>query len=811
MDTKRVLDRVDEVTAISEWLSSLPNDNTCLIVSARTGVGKSTLTNHLAKQVDDRFFLRVAVSRNVAKTLQSGSYLKALARSIIGLAEIIPEIRNFEEVEIGKSRREAVKQVSLLAVDFVVPEKIRTVLIDAYHKWRGKGQDSWESKFNEVQSASLGEIRNYVRDVLRVAPISLIFENAQNIDEYSLNAILGILTTSIPHAVFLEFTIDDESDYGAIHEMKNRFEQIDCTTALLPLANLPLKELIKLIPKDSLPGNSILSQGYASWNGNLAPLIDLDCLIVKKHAVIPKQFDFQNVSGLTASNIAELSDAAASVLVHLSILGGEADFGHLSRCIAHGNDSISEIDITKNLVELEQCALIKSASTSKIITRHDSVTDSVLSDDNFAVLTSITAKKIRNFCSTRLSETSIAMDQKSVLLKSMLNSQFYLGDIKGIIDSLNSLYSTSGNENSPRVLCDNLLMLSELCENNGYSIPEHVSEDLRCKLLSLCIRNRQFSPAMKIMRNQDRALSTREYIGHALVYLGLDNPNKSREIVNELLNSEISIENEAILVEIVNYVVDRHTGNIVCGTKKWLICIGKEHWINSLSYGYALRNAEMFLPPRKSIPFLVKSIRHFAKFENAEQVAFSLNSLAAQLIRIGKNHRANKMLTQSVTLLNGSLVEKFSVFNNLAIAKIHVDGPNDKIRSLFEQAATSVSANFERLSITNNLAIYYFTDGKTDLSLSACKALAQMLVRKSVSSPQINKTAMKNLNILANRISNKDLCKLLVDIPDIGVSDTEVYQNERFDDLASKPSYILLSHWYPDVTHLLEHEPKALQ
>lgn len=790
------LDREPERNKVSEWLKTTSILPLSIIVAGRSGVGKSSFTRYISSEDTSRLYVRVSIPGNFGHSIQAGSYLRQIAIEIDSLIKEEAGFESFEERIRKKSRKAAIKDVANTALDVVVPEKWRKSIYVIHEKWTGTGASDWKKKLFGESPSELSDIRQYLTEILQELPMGVVIENAQNIDEYSLSWIQNVAAISERHNFLFEWTVKDSSDASGIRDLRDLFKPFCSISDVVWLEKLPLEYAIQVIPPDRNYARDWLQNSYGMWDGNLIPLVDLDVVIASETDQLADTSSIPEIEDNSAEKFKQLTFDQQVFTSIVILSGGQITKDTLFDCFSRSNSSFTVVDLTENIEQLTKAKLLSPSPGSSVSIRHDSIVSSLSRDLRFIKAQTIAASVAREHCENRIKE-DLTLSEEQSLIFFQLRTQIFLDDVNGAVRSLEHICKLKAANHSPSALCDTLLDIVLLCKNLEMSLPSQVIEKLVLQIVTICIRSRIFAPTKNILELIDKP-NIRTKLLEALVLLGTENTKEAHEICNSALNECEPKSHLYYCAQIVNYVTDRHLGKIDAGRTRWDDVNSDLKKNQSHLKGFVLRNSEMFLPPKESIKYLVQSVRLFSEYNNEIQFAYSLNSLAGQLMRIKRYRLAKAFFERSLNILKNFATDSLSVENNLAIVKVRLGIIDANTLKLFERAAIESNNNFSQLCVTNNLSSYYFLiDDEKQAKRSALAAI-QLIQRNLISSPQVKSSIYESLKRTALHYNDSDLIKSIEDVEIDLELEPDVYSKNTLPKNKKTPSFIILTNWYPD-------------
>ena len=238
MKKDEFVDRREESTKVSKWLTDTHDNPLFIIVAGYSGVGKTSFTRYITLKDIRRIYIRASIPKRIGNTLQAGGYLRRIAIEIDAvIRDQANNLETFEDRAKKLSREAAIQDITDSAIDFLMPRKMRKRIITIYQKFSSTGKFDWRKKLFGGGHTEFSVVREYLTEIFHHIPIGLVIENAQNIDEYSLAWIEHIASITESHAFIFEWTSKDSSDSGELKELLELFRPHCSITEILWLKN----------------------------------------------------------------------------------------------------------------------------------------------------------------------------------------------------------------------------------------------------------------------------------------------------------------------------------------------------------------------------------------------------------------------------------------------------------------------------------------------------------------------------------------------------------------------------------------------
>jgi Tfp pilus assembly protein PilF len=138
--------------------------------------------------------------------------------------------------------------------------------------------------------------------------------------------------------------------------------------------------------------------------------------------------------------------------------------------------------------------------------------------------------------------------------------------------------------------------------------------------------------------------------------------------------------------------------------------------------------------------------------------------------------------------------------NNLAVCSMR-SGEEGGDTNLFLDAVVHANANFERLSVLQNLAIAAF-EAKDAASVSRhVNSCVRMLEAEYVKAPQVRSLVVENLHRLEAALGDEALVARIRALQHTSPTELDSYDLDRRD--SDQFRYMLLANWYADLGSML--------
>lgn len=368
------INRKRDIQFLSGLLNARPADRRILIISAETGIGKTSLVDKLLEKVQSLPIIHLKMIDHPRFVAEQGEYIQRLFAAIAETASQdnrLPDFTTFQQRRRNDSTVKAVVKGTLvhLGKKYLGDEAVKAVTDVA---------DQAVGTFDEPPDNNL---ETYALDILERYDCFLRVENIQKIDGRSLERLSRILSLCPRVYSILEYT-DKAMDSFPLSTIVDSFKSYDLKVDVYPVEAISPEELFAgLKPYPGILFQT-LKRHYEAERGNLRVLVDL-----RVSAELSSQTEAHSSTSdslaTTRAVIRILGNAKRFVLAMLAAHGGEVESDILASAFASLTNSevqaLGVADLTGILNDL--CGVRYVAKfESKLRIAHDSILP-VLAED----------------------------------------------------------------------------------------------------------------------------------------------------------------------------------------------------------------------------------------------------------------------------------------------------------------------------------------------------------------------------------------------------------------------------------------------
>lgn len=743
------INRNEEVQFLRDDIASARHNARFLLLTAPSGIGKSSLVDRVFQDSLDKDLIRVKVAKHEESRNVPALYIRELGRSINYFANTQSSIETFEEYyRRSNNEKEFGYLLRTIAADFIK----KTTDSDEVSLWvknQSAHNDSnimTNAVFSSDNTAAQGAVISYVSDALKNNRLVVTLENIQNIDGDSLRFLKDLLMLNKDLYFIGEYTDDEGRQIDKI-DLANYFEGPNVSVCIRSINKLPLHEIIKECRDKPEIIMKVLQASYEGSSGNLH---NLRILLSENYSEkcfvrdVPQQYDAilkQRITSLTADD----SMLLAAVVAH----GGCVDIELLNKCNRNSGLIASSLlnlfSIENALERLVQYDLLKYSAT-EVMVAQDSVIDAVLSDTRYTKYLLISYRSWLSFYQSIKQGSDDLYISKSEILSWEVYFRAVLTDFSGINQLLDEIYELTLLSSAPKrairylegLKCNiskqtNLIHSKEVYKLIDFGIMRtlyrlHMFEEIpkySAQYLS--------SQAALIFHTSSLALT-----GHADAAIELCN--------KEILNANEKVKLEFFLIRIAAYRASNQYKNC---EKEWIRLHNLGVFANTKYEAIFLRCSDLALLSNYSerIKHLTTAIDMFKESGDCLQEVSARNALAQHLAYEGDLDGAEYQLKMAEQGASRIYSRYYVIENNMGVLNLQRGNISDKVIQHIKGAAYTCDTFLDKFIIWNNLLVAYSMEGSSNEFEHVLGMVEQELSRNPEMDYDLQRIALFNAHV----------------------------------------------------------------
>jgi len=743
------INRTNDIQFLRGDIASKRDKARFLLLSAPSGIGKSSLVDHAFKDGLDKILIRVKVAKHEESRNVPALYIRELGRSINYFASNQGYVATFEEYYRRSNNEKGFAYLfKTIAADFIKKET-DSEEAKTWIKSRGSRNDPSiiaNAIFSSDNMAAHGAVVGYVSDVLKNNRLVVTLENIQNIDDDSLQFLKDLLVFNKGLYFIGEYT-DDEVRQIDKNDLASYFECPNVSVSRLSIKKLPLQEIIKECHDKPEIIMQILHDSYEGSSGNLHNLrILLSDNYLEKNSVkdIPQQYDSilkQRITSLTADD----SMLLAAVVAH----GGCVDIELLIKCNRNAgliaSSAFNLFSIEHALERLVQYDLLKF-SDAKAMVAQDSVIDAVISGMRHTKYLLISYRSwLSLYQSLKLGIDDLFIS-KSEILSWEVYFRALLSDLSGIKQLLDEIYELTLLSSAPKRAIRYLEGLKcNFSKQTNLDYSKEVYKLIDFGIMRTLYRLNLFEEIPKYSAqylNDQTALifhtSSLALTGHSDVAIDMCN--------NELLGADEEHKLEFLIIRIAAYRASNQYKNC---ENEWVRLHKLGIFANTKYEAIFLRCSDLALMSKHSerIQHLTTAIDMFKKSGDYLQEISARNALAQHLGYEGDLDGADCQLKIAEQRASEIYNRYYVVENNVGVLNLQRGNVSDKVIQRIKGAAYTCDTFLDKFIIWNNLLVAYSMEGSANELEHVLGMIEQELSRYPEMDYDLQRIALFNAHV----------------------------------------------------------------
>jgi hypothetical protein len=768
------VNRIAELKFIKEDIINKKNSNRIFIITGDTGIGKSRLTEKILSDFEYKNCVKVKVNAYENSDLAQGSFIRLIGIELNKYAEQHgkeSKLINYLKSWSG-SLKDYFTNILIEDVNYINPIN-NTKVIGKIIKYKlNKGEFNTERILNDSSHRNLQIITNYVQFFLKNEfPFLINIENIQLMDFTSLELFSKIIHSANQTYFLLEFTNNSKCTLNSIIE-HIKAENIE--VAITDLPKLSKTDFSRIILDKEPNLGRLIDFVYEQLNGNIRQLSDLKIVVDKNLKFI----DFDSLKenenfNWTLINIKSLAPNDFFVLTAIVSSKSKLNIEQLNYIHKFRYDI--HIDINKAINNLVERKLIKTTKEGIIEIDHDSIS-SYLQEENksmFLLANKMWGDYYLNFYTQQDFEVYSKHDLLSNIFFHLIQSDpirvlNILQDLERHI--LNLLYPSSVKG-----------YVNNIKENFIESQIESI--ELRGKIVYFIIdvyyKTNFFEEAFELVKKiQKETLRSKLY--KAVLLNRLD---KHDEAIKFAIDEIEKITNETphsytLSLKLVLLASYRSSIKFNEWYKLFKQILKNKHYKKLKEYGVFLRNSEMMLSYKESLPYLVECIEIFNKLNDKEEEAYARIAYSMQLGRLGRLAEAMAEAKYAQLLLSHKGMDQYLSLNNIAVIEMLNGNFSTEVRDILKQGLITAFDAFSKQNILSNLLVWNTINNNH----SDCREIIQELLTSIDKQPDrmLHRIIYYNIHFYYNSISDAENSQKFKTMAINCLDDDDPLWNNRF-------------------------------
>lgn len=673
MKYEDLLDRYNDIDKLTEIVDSHKNQNTIILLSGISGVGKSglieklSLSNRLSNNI-----IRVKISKSSVSTIDNLQYFNAVYKEFVRFSQ-----KNFTLVPTPIEH--GIRNIGNF---------LNYLISNLRSKW---GLGDAESLYELDEDSQIIKKKDYILYLLNNSDIILDIENIQNIDTQSIELLMFIIMHSKKKTFIFEYTLGEKDK----EHYNNFYKELKDTEAIIEsyyVDKIDFDIAKNLAPKNETLDISLLEHLYNVSQGNLMEIILAANKSEINYSNIKKTIDNLDNNEKLCIYLIYLSENTLQIDSLRSIyLSAKKQIGEFSYNLnSKSLDSVIQTLINRKIANIDN---------SSVLSIHDSIKLEIDSR-SFDPLLYYTYSNLKDYYLNVLNDADDAYILEQLIY---LCIKFSDDELVYLLPKAKTLLL---NLKYPKLILKKLEAYSKQIKENYYV---NSSNGIYCFIMTLvdiCISHKLANEAQNFL-NTVFDKNNRYHIAlQGIIYSLQESNNLENNIIELISKAEINSKLKLILeLALMNYSMKMHSVEI--SRKLGYTILRNVKYQQYKEYGYVLRNfAELCDDDRLSLSYYKKALDFF----KTHNMVYDISSIYISLSMIhsysGNLEHAKKNLYLSMKIDNRSSSHCY-VLNNLAAIDILSGNHSTKTEKNLLDSLLLSSSEYEQILIYCNLLIYY--------------------------------------------------------------------------------------------------------
>lgn len=771
----KFVNRVKELEFLTNQKTLIGRKNNVVLLCGDSGVGKSGLTQRFIEQNSkDTPAVKVVIQQKEKDNYEAGYYFTKLARALHNASHTDSRIKSlstflkegttsaFPRNKIWKSLK------SDLLKEIPFSETLNTIT-DILQE---EGDFDLGKFFQSTDSETLFALNDYVKDVINDTHIIINIENFQGIDNRSLEFLIPIIKYSNNCLHLLEFTDNDKTGYS-FSDLAEIFDTAEIDFHSLPVKPLEIDELKKIIEAEPAITWELLQRSYINWDGSVRSLIDV--LARLKHGALPIPGSLIDLNQATKEHLLSLTRSELFLLTAIQTHNEPVQRSLLAKLVTHKDTLQYVLDVQIILSGLERRTLIKF-SGDEISVAHDSISVHLTEIEDYQRF-SLIAQKFWLVTYEDLLQSEDVYSSKGWRLMKVLNFASLLNYDTKIYELLNEISNEAlRSRDAEKMILYVQNVRSNLIKGAQEKYKERILQ-IDYWLIELYYKIGKSESAWGILcgiNDTGRRYNVMKAI--LLEQIGLH--FEAIQFCNQELQRKEEISpNYELALRLVRLVTNFDIGNSHETKVEFNHIYQNEKYVSLFEYGFLLRNGELVLNVKESLPYYEKSITHFEKYGAIRQAAFSRITYGVHLGLNGELVAAKKEFDKAQAELGNVISERHTLLNNFAVLLLFERNIGNETEGLLRQAMLTAASDFERITINiSYLVLMDWRDNRAEAE-NTINLILKILETPSFASKEIIRYAYFDIYKYYDRIGQHEKANLFrKKVQELQIPETPIWQ-----------------------------------
>ena len=371
----KFINRKNEIAYLSQFLGQNHEKSRIIVISAPSGVGKTSLVNKALKDFGRTPVVNVGVVDHPQFIAEEGEYFDKVVASLADTASRDNRLLSFSAFKTRRTSLSTAKRIAKGTLLHLGKEHLGEEVMDVI-----ADVSTPKSKVNKES-----DIVVYGMEAFERCPCVIRIENFQKVDRRSIERLKRVFNSCANLVGIFEYT-EGATNAVPVDHIQSAFSSTDISFNIYKITKIDPMELgegLKEFPEILL---SALLKHYEIQNGNLRVIVDLQISMATGNSTLvtlPRGIDSVEDIDTTRAVLRALDNPKRFILAMVIAHGAEVDID-----ILHAATLAMDMATIQAFGIIDVSGIIKSlcsikyliSSCGKIRTAHDSITKSYISD-----------------------------------------------------------------------------------------------------------------------------------------------------------------------------------------------------------------------------------------------------------------------------------------------------------------------------------------------------------------------------------------------------------------------------------------------
>ncbi len=698
MDKSVFINREKDLDYLGKVFTEQRSRSRFVLVSAKSGWGKSALVAKAVTDVRDENFIRIKTQNHEKTRNESGYFVREIGRSINHFSESLAAPGPTEQSSRWTSL--VAEGVSALFTDYVrskAGSSTATFVENLINQYGHNSGGFLFSGYEELESA----VHKYIRHFIGKTGCHIIIENIQNIDIGSLEFLKDIISDSHNGIVVGEYTLDGGEAISVEH-LLNYLGGRQTDTFLWELESLSTSHIVDYLCGDKEKIERLINECY---DGNL--------YVLSRVLGTKTSFDRNDTVFRSLENLDEHDKlTVAAVSAHGGRVAGDLAVS-LFKESSYLRQVLPEFfDLPSTIERLSKLGILRKENGNFAI-GHDSVLSHIGESDRYQRhIIAANTEWLSFYIKLRDKNTLDFLLPAAEVYGWELFFRAQLGETNGLTDVLGEIYRLCLTSSAPgRTIRYAETLQTTLSKSSRSSA--HVIRAVDLCLAKIFYRLAYFDHVIQYTADHLDDDDTEAFLLHTTALTLSGNPQKAQAILDADRAQTAPGSERALGAELVRIATLRASNEYDACAQLWWSLYRAKSFEGSSLHALFLRTADMALigEGERRNDFLKTAISEFHNQNDWVQESITRIALSQHLGYDGDIEGAHEQLRTAQDISSAFMPNHYILENNFGVISLYKQNADGECRDQLKTAFDLCGNYLDKLIILNNLLIWHFLNG----------------------------------------------------------------------------------------------------